>query len=206
MSGEKAMFSVFGWVSAAAMIMLAAAMIVLAVPAYARPPGPPPGPPPGDMGGPPDHAMLDPVAGKALRAALHKHKQAAFARLLRDELKLDARKVAAVEKTVASFQAERERLQDEIVRHGRAIHLLVGSNTDDAKTYTVAINGMIAAQKAAREHREKMISAVRQHLTPKQQAQVMLGMHRVRREVGDAMRAEREKIMRAQAIKLLGKP
>ncbi len=111
--------------------------------------------------------------------------------LLVKEVGLDEQKAAAVERALEKFSAEKKSVRDKIEQHRGTLKKLLDTNSNDQAAYTAAIRGLREAEKQRAALRERELDEVAKLLTPRQQAQLMRGMDRLKRRLIHRLRERR---------------
>ena len=124
-------------------------------------------------------------------AQVQKRMQQARGRLLRQKVGLDEKKAAAVERILDQHAKERRSLQKQIREHRRTITALLAADSNDQKAYSRAISGFRGADNKLRALREKELDALAKVLTPKQQAQLVVAVKRMQKEIRTRMQRRR---------------
>ncbi|MCO4763437.1 MAG: hypothetical protein KC502_18110 [Myxococcales bacterium] len=179
-----------------------ALVALLAVPAFAQPGGPPHG----GMGGPGHGGMRDGhghPGAKQMRKRIRARLLALRSELLRKDVGLTETRAKKAEGVLARFAKERRTLQRSAHQHTKAVHLLVRSDSNDQAAYRQAVNGMIAAREALASLHGREFAALRKILKPKEQALLLLGLHRLKRRSHRIMAKARKAHMEKKARRML---
>ncbi len=196
-------------VRAAALSLTTAALVcgLASSSAFAQPGGHPGGPPGG-----PDHGLHDlhpersaaaTAGAKALRKRVHARIAAMRAELLRKEVGLDDKRAKRVEALLKTHEAQRRALERRLRGHTRAMHLLLRSGSDDQKAYKRAIDGVLAARRDLSNHRTKEFTTLRSVLAPKEQAQLLMGLQRLKRRAHRVIERARKAHMEQRARRMM---
>ncbi|HLV22721.1 MAG TPA: periplasmic heavy metal sensor [Polyangiaceae bacterium] len=113
--------------------------------------------------------------------------------MLRKEVGLSDAQATKVEAVLDQLQPERDRLTRRLHQHRQTLKQLLAKDSDDQAAYTAAINGLRDAQHKLHLLRQKEFDAVRQHLTPKQQAKFVRALHRMHKALRKSLRAYYER-------------
>ncbi|GEM_PF-2480385 len=137
------------------------------------------------------------------REQLRKTMRTARAAALRAEVALPASAHAKIVTILDGFDVQRQKIQRELHRTGRALHLLVRAGETDDALFKHAIDRMMAARTKSSALRAQEFAAMRKVLTPKQTAQLLMALPRIHESVHKGMRSSRKSRLRRQALELL---
>jgi Spy/CpxP family protein refolding chaperone len=94
------------------------------------------------------------------------------ARMLRDEVGLDEKTAAAVERILAKYRTERMLASETVDSERRKLNALLELDSNDQAAYSRSIRAMLDARQKLLELQKKQIEEVSKVLTPKQQAKL----------------------------------
>jgi Spy/CpxP family protein refolding chaperone len=109
--------------------------------------------------------------------------------VLRDQVGLADKKLSQVEAALDRHGAEREKLQQRVHSHRKALRDLVEKDSSDQKSYEKAIADLRAAQSELHQLRNKQVDELSRILTPKEQAKVLLHVGEMHRKLQRALRS-----------------
>ncbi len=117
------------------------------------------------------------------RAKFHKKMKERRAKLLRDKLQLPESRAAQVEKALDAFRAKRKPLRKAMHQHHKTLRKLLKDDSNDQQAYTKVLADLMSTRKQLKALQDAQIEGLRQLLTPKQQAQMMVAHHKMRRHM-----------------------
>jgi Spy/CpxP family protein refolding chaperone len=115
------------------------------------------------------------------------------ARVLRNQVGLDDKKAAEVEKILAKNAPERKKIQKDVQTHRRRLRELLDQDSNDQAAYQKAIAGFRAAQKRAQVQRDKEIDELSKVLTPKQQAKLFVALRKLQAQLRKRVRQSQDR-------------
>lgn len=139
---------------------------------------------PGRGGGRDGHGKMGGERGKQM----HKRFKAMMSKALRQDVGLDEATARKVEQVHAAQHDQRRAAHKRMFQAKRALRTLVDSDSNDQSAYAGAVDGLIKARADLQKLREAGFVKVRVLLTPKQQARLLLTMHKARRKMHGAKR------------------
>ena len=142
---------------------------------------------PGRGGGPEGERGHHGKMGGERGKQMHKRFKAMMSKALRQDVGLDEQTARKVEQVHAAQQDQRRASHQQMFKAKRALRTLVDSDSNDQKAFATAVEGLIQARAAMQKLREEGFAKVRALLTPKQQAKLLLTMHKARRQMHGAM-------------------
>ncbi len=92
-------------------------------------------------------------------------------------------KATKVEQIIDGFNGERQKIHKQIAEEKKTLRELLKSNSDDQDSYEGAITRLRAAQKQNQALRDKEFEALKQELTPKEQAKLLRALNKFRNKV-----------------------
>mgnify|MGYP007107012018 CR=1 FL=1 len=149
---------------------------------------------PGDRHGP---------KSEAEREAAHEKIRKIWAKTLRKRVGLSEAVARKVEKTQERFSQERRSLRRGMGQSKRALRMLLKSGSEDEKAFSLAVQRLLDGRRALEQLRRRQFEAMRQHLTSKEQAKLLMAMHRMRRRIHKNMRRHQRKRMEKRAREIL---
>lgn len=117
------------------------------------------------------------------REKMHKRFLEKRAKVLREQVGLDDATARKVEKVHDTFHTERMAIGKRMHESRFALKKLLDADSNDQKAFARAVQGILDAQKAMGDLRQREMQAVRRFLTPKQQAKLMVSIHKARRQM-----------------------
>jgi Spy/CpxP family protein refolding chaperone len=136
-------------------------------------------------------AQAGPRGPEQKRAEVRQRLKQLRHQLLVKEVGLDEAKAAAVERVLEKHSAERQALRDRAEQHRATLQKLLDANSNDQQAFTAAIRGLRDAQKQRSVQRERELDEIAKLLTPKQQAQLLRGTERLKRQLVHRVREKR---------------
>ncbi len=127
------------------------------------------------------------------RALIEQRMKQVRAKLLRDEVGLDAATAEKVERIMNRSAPERRKLHMELQKHRHALGDLLKKDSNDQAAYRRAIAGIRAAQHKLHQKRQQELDAIGKLLTPKQQAKFMQAVRSATRNLRQEMRRYHER-------------
>lgn len=110
--------------------------------------------------------------------------KAMHARLLKEKVGLDDQRVAEVQAVHKQFRDQRKALREDMKSAHEALRLLVEGNSNDTRAYEKALANAKTARERLHALRKAEMEAVANLLTPKEQATLMVSMHKVKKHFG----------------------
>ncbi|GEM_PF-2771288 len=118
---------------------------------------------------------------KAKRAKFIKKMKQHRAKMLRTKIGLSEAKAARVERVMDKFHVKKRELKKEMRANHQALRQLLKSDSQDQRAYGVAVDGIVASRAQLAKLHDKQIAALRRVLTPKEQAKMLIAMHKMKR-------------------------
>ncbi|MCO4761889.1 MAG: periplasmic heavy metal sensor [Myxococcales bacterium] len=134
--------------------------------------------------GPGDGAHPHKRFTKEQRAKFRAKMKARFGELLRDKMQLTEDKAQRVEKLMTAFRQKKRPLRKEMKQSHRALRVLLKEDSNDQRAYAQALNTIVKTRAKLKKLHKAQVSAIKQLLNPKQQAQLMVAHHKFRRHMG----------------------
>ncbi len=100
-------------------------------------------------------------------------------KVLRERVGLDDARAKQVEAIFERRRTQGRALHEQLRTHRDALRKLLEADSNDQAAYQRALDGIEAAHKALRAHREQGIAEARRVLTPKEQAKLLRAMHQM---------------------------
>lgn len=113
------------------------------------------------------------------RERFHGKMKQRMAKVLRERVGLDEARAKQVEAIFERRRQQGRALHEQLRTHREALRKLLEADSSDQAAYQRALDGLQAAHKALRAHREQGIAEARRVLTPKEQAKLLRAMHRM---------------------------
>lgn len=110
--------------------------------------------------------------------------KAMHARLLKEKVGLDDQRVAEVQAVHKQFRDQRKALREDMKTAHEALRLLVDGNSNDTRAFEKALADAKTARERLHALRKAEMEAVADLLTPKEQATLMVSMHKVKKHFG----------------------
>ncbi len=89
---------------------------------------------------------------------------------------------------IDSFATERQTIHQQIAEEKKTLRELFKQNSDDQTSYEGALTRLRAAQKQNQAVRDKEFEALKQELTPKEQAKLLRALNKFRGKVVNKLR------------------
>ena len=105
------------------------------------------------------------------------------ARMLRDEVGLDEKTAAAVERILTKYRPERRAASDAVDSERRKLNALLELDSNDQAAYSRSIRAMLDARQKLHDLQKKQTDELGKVLTPKQQAKLARAIGETRADI-----------------------
>ncbi len=132
----------------------------------------------------------EPKSPEAKRARVQARLKQVRTRILKQEVGLDDKKVAEVEKIFDKYEPERRKLIKQQREQRLALKELLKQNSDDEAAYKKALESFRATQKKLKALTDRELDELSKQLTHKQQAKLFAALQRLRKKLARKVAAD----------------
>lgn len=120
---------------------------------------------------------------KEQRVQFRKRMKARFGKMLREKMQLPEAKARQVERLVRNNMKQKRPLRKQMRQYRMTLHNLLKDDSNDQRAFADTLRGLKQTRESLRLLHETQVAGLQKVLTPKQQAQLLVAHHKMRRHM-----------------------